>query len=237
MSVLTWKCFVTAVVTTIALGNLFIRPAGAADGGSMLKSQCAQCHALAKPEKPTLQRLWERKGPDLWYAGVKFQKKWLVAWLQNPVRIRPAGVFYFKHVKPSEKEDSIDPASLTEHPKLSKEDSEAVATALMALERPAGLVDKDVFKGQKVPVAMGAMFFGKLRGCAACHSIKPGDGGDSGPELGSAGERLQADFILSYIKDPQKFDPKIWMPKQELSEQDLQRLTGYLVQMQKGGIK
>jgi hypothetical protein len=78
------------------------------------------------------------------------------------------------------------------------------------------------------------MFFGKLRGCSACHSIKPGDGGASGPELGTAGERLQPDYILSYIKDPQKFDPKVWMPKQELSEQDLQRLTGYLVQMKKG---
>ena len=236
MTIIAVKCFVFAIVANIALAS-FMAPAGAADGRSTLDAQCAQCHALTKPENVTLQRIWERKGPDLWHAGVKFQKEWLVGWLQNPARIRPAGVFYFKHIKPSEAEDKIDEASLPQHPKLSAEQAQAVAGALMELKGPAGLVEKDVFKGQKVPSAMGAMFFGKLRGCSACHSVQPGDGGASGPELGTAGDRLQGDFVLSYIKDPQKFDPKVWMPKQELSEQDLQRLTGYLMQMKKGGNK
>jgi cytochrome c2 len=237
MSILTLNFFLTAVITTIALGQCFLPAASAADGTSTLNAQCAQCHALTKPENPTLQRIWERKGPDLWHAGVKFHKQWLVGWLQNPVRLRPSGAFYFKHVKPGEKEDVIDEASLAQHPKLPAGQAEAVAGALMELKGPPGLVEKQAFKGQKVPAAMGAMFFGKLRGCSACHSIKPGDGGASGPELGSAGDRLQGDFILSYIKDPQKFDPKVWMPRQELSEQDLQRLTGYLVQMKKGDNK
>jgi mono/diheme cytochrome c family protein len=78
---------------------------------------------------------------------------------------------------------------------------------------------------------MGEMFFVKLRGCGACHQSKPGVGGFSGPELYTAGARLQPDFIYAYIKDPQKIDPHIWMPTLALSEPDLQRLTSYIAHL------
>jgi len=205
--------------------------AWAGNGADILKSQCISCHATVKPEKPGLDHIWERKGPDLYYAGSKFNKPWLVKWLQDPVRIRPAGEFYRKHVKPGDKEDVVDESTLTPHMKLSKTDAEAVADALMALTGPAGLVNKGAFKGEKVSMAMGGMFFNKLRGCGACHMAKPGTGGLSGPELYTGGERLQADYIYSYIKDPQKFDPGVWMPTLNLAEPDLQRLTGYILQL------
>ncbi|MDA8129292.1 MAG: c-type cytochrome [Betaproteobacteria bacterium] len=217
-----------------SLGAAFAAgPALAADnpGTGILKAQCISCHAIAKPDNMTLDRLWTRKGPDLYYAGSKFNKAWLVKWMQEPVRIRPAGEFYAKHVKAGDKEDVVDESTLTAHVKLSKADAEAVADALMALTGPDGLVAKGAFKGDKVSMAMGAMFFSKLRGCAACHSAKPGTGGASGPELYTAGERLQPDYIYSYIKDPQKVDPHIWMPTLNLAEPDLQRLTGYILQL------
>lgn len=203
-------------------------------GPGILKSQCISCHAIAKPDNTSLDRLWERKGPDLYYAGSKFNKQWLVKWLQDPVRIRPAGEFYTKHVKGSDKEDVVDESTMTPHMKLSKTDAEAVADALMALSGPDGLVTHGAFKGGKVSMSMGAMFFNKLRGCAACHMAKPGTGGSSGPELYTAGERLQADYIYSYIKNPQAIDPHIWMPTLNLAEPDLQRLTGYILQLGEG---
>lgn len=203
----------------------------ASNGADILKSQCINCHATAKSEKPGLDHIWERKGPDLYYAGSKFNKPWLVKWLQDPVRIRPAGEFYKKHIKPGDKEDVVDESTLTPHMKLSKADAEAVADALMALTGPAGLVNKGAFKNEKVNMSMGGMFFNKLRGCGACHMAKPGTGGLSGPELYTAGDRLQADYVYSYIKDPQKFDPHVWMPTLNLAEPDLQRLTGYILQL------
>src|SRR5690625_3687074 len=203
----------------------------AADGTKILKSECAGCHALTEPDEFSLDRLWERKGPDLFYAGVKYNQPWLVKWLQNPTRIRPAGEFYRKHIKPSEKVDVIDESTLEPHMKLSQEDAKAVADALMALKGPEGLVEEGGFKGKKVRMSLGRMFFGKLRGCSSCHQDKPGKGGLSGPELYTAGERLQPDYIYSYIKDPQKIDPYIWMPKFDLSEKNIQQLTGYIVQL------
>lgn len=203
----------------------------AADGPGILQSKCAACHALTKPDNTSLDRLWERKGPDLYYAGDKFNQPWLVQWLQDPAPIRPAGEFYRKHVKPGEKEDVIDESTITPHPRLPQDEAEAVADALMALTAPEGLIEKGKFQGKKVPMSMGRMFFTKLRGCAACHSTGPGQGGLSGSELLTGGERLQPDYIYSYIKNPQKIDQGVWMPKLDLSEEDLQRLTGYIVQL------
>ena len=50
----------------------------AADGPQVLQQQCAECHALKAPTETTLDRLWSRRGPDLHYAGDKFQREWLV---------------------------------------------------------------------------------------------------------------------------------------------------------------
>lgn len=208
-----------------------------AEGKDILQSQCIACHALTKPENTGLQHIWERKGPDLYYAGSKFNKEWLVKWLQNPVPIRPGSELYTKHVKPGEKQDVIDTTTIQAHPKLSKEDAASVADVLMTMMAPEGLIEKGAFKGEKVSPVIGAMFFNKLRGCGACHMSKPGYGGQSAPELYTAGQRLQPDFIYSYIKDPQKIDPRVWMPSLGLTGPDLQRLTGYIVQLSEDGEK
>ena len=104
-----------AGLTVLALAAL--PAAGEAQGASPeLTTQCASCHALAKPENATLEHLWTRKGPDLWYAGDKFNRDWLVGWLQNPTTIRPGGVLWFKHAKPGEPRDTIDAAAVEKHP-------------------------------------------------------------------------------------------------------------------------
>ncbi len=67
-------------------------PSGSAAGcncgrwSRMLQKDCASCHNLTGPAPQTLQALWDRKGPDLFYAGNKYRQEWLVAWLQKPRR-------------------------------------------------------------------------------------------------------------------------------------------------------
>ncbi|WP_052292026.1 c-type cytochrome [Candidatus Methylacidiphilum infernorum] len=206
------------------------------EGMEILQRQCASCHALTRPADSSLERLWNRKGPDLYYAGLKFQKDWLIKWLEQPTVIRPAGEFYFKHIKATPKGDEIDPATLSPHPKLSAKEAEAVANTLMSL-KPEGLVTAGQFKNEPINPTIGAMFFGKLRGCSSCHATKEGGGGLSGPQLYNAGDRLQADFVYSFIQDPQKFEPHIWMPKLDLAEADLQRLTSYLMSLRESSQK
>jgi mono/diheme cytochrome c family protein len=217
------------VALAAVVGSTF----AAADGAQIIESKCVACHAIEKPEQADISHIWNRKAPDLYYAGNKFQHDWLVSWLQEPTRIRPGGELYRKHVKTGAEGDIIDGATLEEHLRLDKATAESVATALMALKAP-GIVEAGAFKGAQVSPMMGAMFFGKLRGCSACHQDAPDKGGLAGPELYSAAKRLQADYVYSYIKQPQAIDPRVWMPDLGLGEADLQRLTGYIMQLQGG---
>ncbi len=219
----------THLLGALALGTSTLS-VWAGGGQDLLAKQCIACHAIAKPENASLERLWERKGPDLYFAGSKFNREWLEAWLQNPTVIRPAGVMYSKVVKAGSAgaTDVIDASQLPAHPKLAKADAALAADALMALKGDDGLVEKGTFKNEPVNASFAAMLFSKLRGCSSCHAAKPDTGGASGPELYTAGTRLQPDFVLAYLKDPQKFDAYVWMPKFDLNAADLQKLTGYI---------
>ncbi len=227
-----WKSIGAVLAgVTVPLWMSAASPAQAA-GMEKLEAQCSSCHALSKPANPTVDRLWERKGPDLWYAGLKFERDWLEQWLQSPTPIRPGGVMWFNHAKPGEPRDTIDTASVPAHPAVSAAEASELADALMTL-KPDGLVTPGAFNPEGVNMMMGKMAFGKLRGCVACHQDKPGEGGPSGPSLAEAGRRLQADFVYAYTKDPQAFDRFIWMPRLTLSDTDLQRLTGYVMSLGK----
>lgn len=227
-----------AVLATAAIAALgaVASPAFAANGAELLKNQCIACHAVSKPASFSKERLLERKGPDLYYAGAKFNRDWLVGWLQNPTVLRTGGAMFIHAVKPGEAgaPDVMDPSKVAAHPKLSAEDATAAADALMAL-RDDSLVAKGAFKGEALNASMAALLFNKLRGCASCHSAKPGVGGQSGPELYSAGDRLQPDFVVEYIRNPQKFDPHVWMPKLDLNDADVQKLSGYLTTLKQKG--
>ena len=109
---------------TFAMLSLFIHSgsvfAGPEQGWKVFKSRCADCHAIEAPaaDKMDLERIWKRKGPDLYHAGDKFQPEWLREWLQNPSELRPGGVFYSRHVVNGPEGDSIDSASIPKHPSV-----------------------------------------------------------------------------------------------------------------------
>lgn len=221
--------------TAFLLATLLLTsPAWSAeDGDSILAQRCAGCHNLKGPAPQTLKELWARKGPDLFYAGNKYRNEWLVAWLQKPQRIRPAGEFYRDHIKPGPKHDVIDPATLTEHVALNADEAGAVAAALMKLTPDTALIDAEKLEPGTISRTMGEMVFDKFLGCLACHQIEPDYGGLSGPELYTAGRRLQPRFIASYIRSPQAWDPKIWMPNKHVTDANIVKLVRYLDDLSK----
>ncbi|MDX1253273.1 MAG: c-type cytochrome [Gammaproteobacteria bacterium] len=198
-----------------------------ADGEAILKSQCGACHNLTGPAPTTLQALWDRKGPDLFYAGNKYQAAWLEQWLQKPVRIRPAGMFYAAHVKPGPKGDEVDASTLVPHPALSAADAKAVTAALMTRKAGSELIKAGAYTPGAISRSSGEMMFDKFKGCLACHEIEPGYGGLSGPEVYTAGRRLREDYLVSYLRNPQAWDPKIFMPNKHLSDTDIQKFINY----------
>lgn len=202
-------------------------PVFAADGKTILGKECVSCHNLTGPAPQTLKELWARKGPDLFYAGNKYREQWLISWLQKPQRIRPAGEFYEDHIKHGEKRDVVDESTLKDHMALSKDDATAVASELMKLKPHNDLISKEKIEPGTISEFMGEMVFDKFLGCMACHRYEPDEGGLSGPELYTVAKRLQPEFIASYIRSPQAWDPKIWMPNKHVSEDNIQKLVRF----------
>lgn len=207
----------------------------ASSGMELLQNRCASCHNLTGPAPSTLSVLWARKGPDMFYAGNKYRKDWLVDWLTHPTRIRPAGMFYADHVKPGPERDVVDPSTLAPHMALSPSDARLAAEALMTLRAHDDLIAKENIPPGSISKSMGALVFDKFLGCIACHRVSPDYGGLSGPELYTAGQRLDPRFMASYIRSPQAWDPKIWMPNKHVSDSRIVQLVHYLQALSKGG--
>ena len=199
----------------------------AVDAEGILQQQCVQCHDLTGPGPSTLEELWALKGPNLSYAGNKYKQAWLEKWLAAPSRIRPAGMYYGNHIKPGPEHDVVDETTLSKHVVLGAGEARAVAAALMQRKARSELIQAGVYVPGKISLSMGELMFVKFRGCLSCHQIEPGYGGVSGPEVYTVARRLQEDYIISFLQDPQAWSPLIFMPSYHLKDADLQKFVHY----------
>lgn len=180
------------------------------------------------PADASLEARRTRKAPPLYYAGNKFRQDWLVDWLQQPTRLRPVGDYPPAHVEPGGKPEETAVASSNEHPRLTAEKAKAVAAHLMTLTPNDDLIAAEDYTPGGISKRMGEMDFIKFKGCAACHKDTPKYGGVSGPELYTAWQRLQPEFIASYIRDPAVWEPRSLMPNKHLQTGAIHKLANYL---------
>lgn len=200
-----------------------------ADGAALVEENCAGCHALTPAgENAGIAERGQRAAPPLHYAGNKFRETWLVAWLQQPARIRPAGYYPPDHVTVTDDGDVIDESSLPDHPVLGADDAVAATAYLMTLRAGDALIDADSYEPGTVALRMGMMDFRRFKGCNACHQDAVDDGGLSGPMLYDAWNRLQPAFMSSYIQDPTAWDPHSLMPVPNMNEAAVHKLVHYL---------
>ena len=192
----------------------------AAGGKVFQANKCQDCHYTDGPAKEkTIADQLTKKGPELWYAGSKFQKAWLQAWLQDPKPIRAL------------KFNSLTEKNAGDHVKLAGGDAAAVTDFLMSLtskDVEAGLV-----KPKKNP--KGRLIFTKTMPCSGCHQYPAKKrvkfkGGLSGPTLVGAGSRLNPDWIYAYLMKPKVFKPVKMMPVFVglLSDNDMKNVAGYV---------
>ena len=226
------------LVVAIGLASMFASgpaSAGAMDGKTILSDNCASCHNLSGPAPQTFEGVLGRKAPDLFYAGSKFKRSWLVDWLQNPSPIRQTGVMFLNHVTTDNGMDKIIAETVKPCPvKLSPEAAEAVASHLMTLKdmsMKTGVVD--MAKKFRKPKAY--RLFTKQLPCIGCHTFKFGKrtlGGVSGPDLTHAGKRLNPDWVYARIENPQYWDPRTWMPRVTMSHRKRELLTLFIGSME-----
>ena len=210
------------LAVTVSLGAALLvmttAPSYAAGGDAIFKKSCTSCHYADGPAKEkTIADQLAKKGPELWYAGSKFQKAWLAAWLQDPKPIRAM------------KYNSLTEKNKGDHPKSSAADAAALTDYLMGLTSPE--VKAGVIKPKVTPQAK--QIFGKKMPCSGCHSYPLGGevhGGVSGPSLVGAGKRLNPDWINAYLANIKHFKPVRDMPDfaKVLNPKDIEIVAAYI---------
>lgn len=222
------RCALNVLAIGMSLYCLAAGPAFANPGEALFKEKrCGACHRVS-PDQPAENF----PAPDLFYAGDKYQKDWMVSYLQKPEIIRKAG-----HPR--------DPGFLKgepefkgPHPGVSQKEAETLAGFLMTRKlanlEPLSLDLKPLGKVERVKAKM---LFERDRSCIACHESynlagQP-RGGISGPSLLNAGNRLQAEWVYRWLKNPKTFAEKSRMPVYDLDSSELLLMTRYVMSHKK----
>jgi mono/diheme cytochrome c family protein len=177
--------------------------AAAQQAEALYKQKCLSCHVVSPAKKVSIKERASIKGMPLWFAGSKFNQAWLETWLAAPQPI--FGVKWGTLEK-----------GAYDHPAVSASEATQLAGYLMTL------VDGEVKAGTIAPLPKSrgkrksflgrtAQLFEKHQGCYACHRYlnkrNQELGGFTGPSLVQAGQRLQADWIFSFLRAPRKYYP------------------------------
>ncbi len=210
----------TAMGAAFFLASVTAGGAAPAEGQAVFEaSGCAACHYTEGPAREkTIADQLAKTGPELWYAGDKFQPEWLTGWLGDP---RPIRLLKF---------NSLTEDNPGDHPALGGDDAALVSEFLMSLT--TGEVEAGAVKVKKN--AKGRQIFTKKMPCSGCHQYagRKGDlaGGRSGPSLVDAGVRLNPDWILAYLQKPDLFKPIKMMPVFVglLKDKDMANVASYV---------
>jgi cbb3-type cytochrome oxidase cytochrome c subunit len=212
------------LTTLILSGLLLSTPASA---GVLEDKSCGSCHRLKAEETKK-----SFSGPDLHYAGNKFQPEWLKQFLKNPEVIRPAGFVTDLGFLPK--------TDLPPHISSSKEDAKALTKELMTLKISAipAVNTEPLTKGLRAKIKYQ---FERTFGCISCHqSLNLAGkvrGGISGPSLVNAGNRLQADWVAEWLMAPETYTAKRRMPSYKMEPATLDQFTRFLMTLKKENIK
>jgi mono/diheme cytochrome c family protein len=175
----------------------------AQESKALYEQKCIACHAISPTQQVPIKEKASLKGMPLWFAGSKFNQEWLETWLASPQPI--FGV----------KWGSLEKGAY-DHPVVDASEAKQLAEYLMSL------VDDQTKTGTAVPLDQSrgkrrsflsrtAQLFEKHQGCYACHRYlnkrNQELGGFSGPSLVKASQRLQADWVYAFLKDPRRYYP------------------------------
>jgi len=71
------------------------------------------------------------------------------------------------------------------------------------------------------------------KGCAGCHTLN-GQGGQIGPAMDNVGDRLSAQYLYQWLRDPQALKPAATMPNLHLTDDERAELVFFLLESRSG---
>ena len=101
----------------------------------------------------------------------------------------------------------------------------ACLIALLTLAAGSGLAAQKPAAGN--PVSGKQVYNSALPKCSLCHKIG-NSGGMLGPDLSAVGTKRDVAWLMDYLPNPQKSNPKNKMPPVTVKGQDLADLVAYL---------
>ena len=156
-------------------------------------------------------------GPDLSFEGNRINPEWQVAFLQTPVKIRPAGILP------------------TRMPTFGMTPEQATTLAAFFADRNKVSYPYTLDEAQAVPDKDGRepsdrawSLYWQEFACHSCHSWN-GKGGVIGPDQSALGQRLRKKWVREWLKSPQQFIPDVRMPDFELYDDELKILSDLIM--------
>lgn len=169
------------------------------------KYNCLGCHQVAGQGGNI--------APNLAYEGSKARGDWLLSFLRQPHKIRPLQQALMPTFPLSEQEA----AGLRDYIMASFTD-----TRVPQVAQAAQLVTPEL-------ATQGEKLFWEKYPCFTCHQIQGKTGGAAiGPDLTDAWKRLNPDWMVQWIRNPQAFDPASLMPNLGVTEAEALALVAYL---------
>ncbi len=184
----------------------------------IIQNQCSTCHKFeGKPESK-----FNLKGPDLMWAGNKYQRPWLIRWLTGKEEN-----LYPKGYRWDISQEQI------QHPALSLSDANIVADYFIQHNQDPRIkksfVDLSTFTERESQ--FGADIFRSFS-CLGCHQIKEDGkkiGGPISANLYDAGNRYNLDWWSRFAENPQDFTPHSGEYLADLSMLGARYIIGYLM--------
>lgn len=195
----------------------------------LARFNCVGCHRLQGIERPPMI------GPDLTNVGTKVSREWIYKWLKEP-----------RTLTDSSGNITVDGYETQDEPRmpqfrLTEAELRGLSAYLSSLKsRPVEKyqIDSRVVAGWKNRpdlIDHGELRFRQMF-CTTCHSLavtRAGEteliGGQIGPELTKVGSKVNPEWLLAWLRDPQAYLPHSSMPRYHWSDEDLYTVSQYLL--------
>ena len=150
--------------------------------------------------------------PDLSQIGSKVDAGWMVDWLMGPKKFRPS----------------------TRMPNFSLTEDDALSIAAYLWQNSKGHFPDLPREVNEDMIDEGAFIFESI-GCLACHSDVEEDGKMHGPNLARVAEKMEYEYMVSWLLGPSELSPKTTMPNLRLDEESARLLAEYLMTLKSEG--
>ncbi|HET9804571.1 MAG TPA: c-type cytochrome [Candidatus Acidoferrum sp.] len=194
----------------------------------LVQLNCQGCHKLPGIPRPAML------GPDLTSVGTKVSREWIYKWLKEPRTIVDKDGNTVVNGYETEEEPRM--------PKFRLDETQLRAlSAYLSVQRahpftPYKFDPRIIAAWSKNPelISQGEVRF-KQMFCSTCHSLavtRAGEtkliGGDIGPELTKVGSKVNPDWLVAWLRDPQAYLPHTRMSRYGWSDEELYKVTQYI---------